>query len=174
MGQDKADVLVGAHTMLELVGAAVRSVAHQSILLGPEREGWECWPDSVHAHGPLAGMATALKRTQHDHVLLVAVDQPFIRHDTLRRITEGAASIPVVPVDDHGVPQVTCAVYPRGISEEAGAEASSGGSIQSLLDRVSFQPVPPNVWRSWGEDGRSWYSADDPDALKEGIERFQL
>lgn len=173
MGQDKADVLVGAHTMLELVGEAVRSVADHSILLGPDREGWECWPDSVHAQGPLAGMATALERTHHDHVLLVAVDQPFIRRDTLRRITEGATSIPVVPVDDHGVPQVTCAIYPKGIGDEAAGEASSGGSIQSLLDRVSFQPVPPHEWRSWGEDGRSWYSADDQDALKEGMERFQ-
>lgn len=172
MGQDKADVLVDDRTMLDLVGAAVRSVTSHSVLLGPDREGWECWPDSFHAEGPLAGIATALSRTEEDHVLLVAVDQPFIEVETLSRIRDLANGIPIVPVDDHGVPQVTCAIYPRGISGEAAEEAASGGSVQSLLDRVSFRPVSPNEWRAWGEDGRSWYSADDPEALEKGKAKF--
>lgn len=172
MGQDKADVLVGDRTMLQIVGSAVRSVSDEAILLGPDRDGWECWPDSVHAHGPLAGIATALKRADQDHVLLVAVDQPFLRPDTLRRIVGLAGDIPTVPVDDHGVPQVTCAIYPRSVAHVAEEEAAAGGSIQSLLDRVSFRPIAPDEWRSWGEDGRSWYSADDPESLGEGHERF--
>lgn len=172
MGQDKADVLVGDRTMLEMVGSTVRSVADHTVLLGPYREGWECWPDSVHAHGPLAGIATALSRTRHPQVLLLAVDQPFVRVETLRRMVGLAGDIPVVPVDDHGVPQVTCALYPRAIGPEAMAEADAAGSVQSLLDRVSFRAVTPDQWESWGEDGRSWYSADDPSSLEEGMARF--
>lgn len=169
MGRDKADVLVGDKTMLERVGHAVEAVTDQTIVLGPDREGWETWPDSVHVHGPLAGIATALSRTEHAHVLLLAVDQPFVRIETLRGIVELKADIPVVPVDEHGVPQVTCALYPRAISDEASEEAAASGSVQSLLDRVSFRPIPPDEWTEWGEDGRSWYSTDDPDALEKGI-----
>ena len=172
MGTDKAAVVVDGRTMLDRVGSTVEAVSDQTVLLGPDRDGWECWPDSVHAKGPLAGMTTALSRTNHDQVLLVAVDQAFVRRETLAEIVALAGDIPVVPVDDDGVPQVTCAVYPRAIEAMARDEAAAGGSVQSLLDRVSFMPVAPAKWASWGEDGRSWYSVDDPEALQEGLARY--
>jgi len=173
MGQNKANVLVRDRTMLEMVEAALRLVADRIVLLGPDREGWESWPDSIHAHGPLAGIATALNRTDTDHVLVVAVDHPFVRHETLRKMLDRAGDIPVVPVDDHGNRQVTCAVYPKTIALLAAEEAALGGSIQSLLDRVSFDAVPPDVWGSWGDDGRSWFSVDSQDALREALGRYQ-
>ncbi len=120
----------------------------------------------------MAGIATALSRTYHTQVLLVAVDQPFVRRETLGEIVALADDIPVVPVDDNGVPQVTCALYPRTIQAESMDEAAAGGSVQSLLDLVSFRPVPPDEWASWGEDGRSWYSVDHLEALEEGIRRY--
>lgn len=168
MGQDKADVLVGDKTMLEMVADAVGSVTDQLVLLGPDRDGWESWPDAVHVQGPLAGMATALQRTSRDHVLLVAVDHPFVTGATLGRLASLGGDVPCVPVDQHGVRQVTCALYPASVAEAAVEEAISAGSIQSLLDRVSFLPVEPETWQAWGEDGRSWFSADDPDSLNEG------
>ena len=172
MGQDKADVLVRGSTMLETVAAAVQPVTNRLIVLGPDREGWECWPDSVHAQGPLAGVATALTRTDTEHVLLVAVDHPFVTIDTLRHLTEMADGLPIVPVDDHGIRQVTCAIYPRSVSEAATEEARNGGSVQSLLDRVSFTAVNADTWRGWGEDGRSWFSADDQKSLSRGLSDF--
>jgi molybdopterin-guanine dinucleotide biosynthesis protein A len=101
-----------------------------------------------------------------DRVALVAVDHPFVRSDLLRRLVAIRSDRPVVPVDETGVRQVTCAVYPKSIGEAAVQEAAAGGSIQTLLDRVSFRPVAPNEWRSWGEDGRSWFSVDSPEALE--------
>lgn len=173
MGQDKADVLVGDRTMLEMVGSAVRAVTEHSILLGPDREGWESWPDSVHSEGPLAGIATALNRMEEDRLLVVAVDHPFVREETLCRLLALESDLPIVPVDDHGVRQVTCAVYPKSIADEAHEEAATEGSIQSLLDRVSFRPVTPDEWKPWGEDGRSWFSTDDPGSLDEGLSLYQ-
>jgi hypothetical protein len=78
----------------------------------------------------------------------------------------------VVPVDSAGVRQVTCAVYPKSIGEAALEEAGADGSMQSLLDRVSFEAVTPEKWEEWGEDGRSWFSADSAAALEEGIRRY--
>ena len=172
MGQDKADVLVQGSTMLENVAAAVAPVTDHLVVLGPDREGWECWPDTYHAQGPLAGLATALNRTSEEQMLLVAVDHPFVTTSTLRNLVAMAGSLPIVPVDDHGVRQVTCAVYPKTVAEAAVEEANAGGSVQSLLDRVSFTAVSPEVWRSWGEDGRSWFSADDPETLSEGLAHY--
>lgn len=172
MGQEKADVLVRDSTMLEMVGAALKTATSQVIVLGPHRDGWECWPDSVHVNGPLAGIATALRRTDRDLVAVVAVDHPFVRAHTLKRLLDRANRLAVVPVDDHGVRQVTCAVYPRSIGQAAVEEAQSGGSIQSLLDRVAFDAVVPAEWEPWGEDGRSWFSVDSQEALEEALSLF--
>lgn len=172
MGRDKTDVLISGRTMLETVAEAIRHVTPRVVLLGPERAGWECWPDSVHAQGPLAGIATALTRTSSDKVVLVAVDHPFVTADLLGKLTDIETNLPVVPVDETGVRQVTCAVYPSAIGETAVDEASAGGSIQTLLDRVSFRPVTPDEWKSWGEDGRSWFSVDDEAAREEAEAAF--
>lgn len=172
MGSDKADVALGGRPMLDWVASALSAVTDEIVLLGPDRPGWESWPDSVHAQGPLAGIATALARTDADRVLLVAVDHPFVTARFLKRLTEIESDVPVVPVDEAGVRQVTCAVYPTAISAAATDEATSGGSIQTLLDRVSFHPIAPEEWRSWGEDGRSWFSVDDEHALEQGMRAF--
>lgn len=172
MGRDKADVRVGGRPMLDRVADAVRAVTDKVVLLGPEREGWECWPDSVHAQGPLAGIATALLRSESDRVVLVAVDHPFVTPSLLGHLVEIDSDLPVVPVDAAGVRQVTCAVYPAAIGDAAVDEARARGSIQTLLDRVSFRPVTPDEWGDWGEDGRSWFSVDDEQAQADGEARY--
>lgn len=172
MGGDKAKVEISGSSLLELVASAMTPVAHRLVVLGPERDGWECWPDEIEAAGPLAGIATALTRMSEGRALVVAVDQPFARTETLRGLAGVESDLPVVPVDGRGTRQVTCAVYPSSVVTEAREEAATGGSIQSLLDRVSFTAVTPDVWESWGEDGRSWFSIDTPAALAEGTARF--
>lgn len=173
MGRDKADVAIAGDTMLDRVADAMGRAVGRTVLLGPDRPGWECWPDAFHAQGPLAGVATALTRTTSDRILLVAVDQPFLRTETLAYLLATDSEIPVVPVDRRGTRQVTCAVYPVSITDAAADEATVGGSIQTLLDRVSFTPIPPDVWQGWGEDGRSWFSVDDEDALAVGLDKYR-
>lgn len=173
MGTDKTGVEIAGRTMLSMVGEALASVLPRVVILGPASgEPFESWPDQLPAPGPLAGIATALERMDETRVLVVAVDQPFVRPETLAGIAAFQSNLPVVPVDAEGVRQVTCALYPKEIADAAGEEARAEGSIQSLLDRVSFQAVTPEVWRGWGEDGRSWYSVDTPEALATGIERY--
>ncbi len=172
MGADKAAVVIEGRTMLQRVVTALAAVTPRVVVLGGEREGLESWPDLVPGGGPLAGIATALSRMDEDRVLVVAVDQPFVRSQTLGRLVETEADLALVPVDQAGVRQVTCAVYPKSIEEAAVEEANADGSMQSLLDRVSFQAVTPETWTEWGEDGRSWFSADTVEALDEGKLRY--
>ena len=172
MGRDKADVPLRGRPLLNWVASALAPVSEEVILLGPDRPGWECWPDSVHAQGPLAGIATVLSRAGTDRVVMVAVDHPFVTTSFLSHLLTVESDLPVVPVDETGMRQVTCAVYPVGIAAAAEEEAASGGSIQTLLDRVSFRPVAPTEWRGWGEDGRSWFSVDTEDTLEIGARRF--
>lgn len=172
MGRDKADVEVKGEPMLSLVSKALSPYASRLVLLGSDRDEWECWPDAVHAQGPLAGIATALTRTTSDRVIVLAVDQPFVRTVTIERLLEIESGLPVVPVDETGTRQVTLAIFPTSIASAATDEARAGGSIQTLLDRVSFRPVAPDEWTNWGEDGRSWFSVDTEDDIAVGLARF--
>jgi molybdopterin-guanine dinucleotide biosynthesis protein A len=172
MGKDKALVDVSGETFLDRVAAEVALAADHVVVLGREQKGYENWPDEVPGAGPLTGIATALLRMEEDRTLIVAVDNVFVRGETLRQLASIVSDLPVVPVDEDGVRQVTCAVYPREIGGPAREEAEMGGSIQTLIDRVSFLPVTPDQWEEWGEDGRSWFSADTPAALDEGQSRY--
>jgi molybdopterin-guanine dinucleotide biosynthesis protein A len=172
MGTDKADVEISGATLLDRVATAVAEVSDRVVVLGDEREGYESWPDRAPGSGPLAGLATALSMMTEDRALVVAVDNAFVQPGTLAHLVSVESDLPVVPVDRTGVRQVTCAVYPRQIAGQAMEEAQTGGSVQTLLDRVSFFPVTPDQWEAWGEDGRSWYSVDTPEALATGIDRF--
>lgn len=172
MGRDKADVEVSGVTMLDRVTSTLALVADRVVVLGGTHPDRETWPDRSEIAGPLAGLTTALVRMSEDRLLLIAVDNLFVRESTLRRLITVESGLPVVPVDAEGVRQVTCAIYPRAIARAAIEEAEAGGSIQTLLDRVSFLPITPDIWETWDEDGRSWYSVDTPKALETGLARY--
>jgi molybdenum cofactor guanylyltransferase len=174
MGRDKAEVVVGGLTMLQRVAEALAAVTDRVVVLGPEKSGYECWPDESAAGGPLSGIATVLGRMNESRALVVGVDSPFVSASTLSHLAAIEGALPVVPVDDDGVRQVTCAVYPATVSAAAADEAAAGGSVQTLLDRVSFMPVTPATWRAWGEDGRSWHSVDTPESIVAAESLFGL
>ena len=175
MGADKATTEVAGRPMSAWVLDAVSAVC-EDVLVAGRPEGL----DSVRGiadpvadrRGPLSGLVGALEQSGSSPVLLVATDQPWVRVDTLRHLVELSGDLPVVPIDHDGTRQSTCAVFPPGILSVALDELLAGGSIQSVLDRTAFEPVEEDTWRSWGEDGRSWFGADTPESIATGVGRF--
>lgn len=174
MGTDKAEIRVGSATMLQHVAAALRDVADEVVIAGrtESAEGIPAVPDPGIPHlGPLAGLAAAAAARPEGLLVVVAVDQPWVRSETLRELASLASGLPVLPVEG-GIRQTTCAVYPAAVLGNIDEELAGGGSIQSLVDRISFVPVTEDEWSGWGEDGRSWYSADTMAAIELGIDRY--
>lgn len=173
MGSDKAQVTVGKRAMLDVVAGTASAVGEVVVIGGGQGSRWRVVDDvRPGRRGPLAGLETALQHAQGRDVGLVAVDQPFLRADTLQRLfaVDGDAVVPV----DEGWDQVTCAVYREPCLAMARSAFDTGGdrSLQHLVHAVDAGRVDPPVWRSWGEDGRSWYSVDTPEALEEGLRRY--
>lgn len=101
----------------------------------------------------------------------MAVDHPFVQAQTLEALLELDGDT-VVPVDA-GWQQVTCAVYrPSFLAAASRALDDGGRSIIAALDLVETRLVDEKQRRSWGEDGRSWFSVDSLDRLAEGIEKL--
>lgn len=172
MGVDKATYAVAGRPMIEWVGEALEAVADRVVVTGRDEPlaGYEPLPDPRPSHrGPLAGVVAALEAFWDTGVVVVAVDQPWVRPETLRQLAGRMTDLAVVPVDS-GVRQTTCAVYPPTVAAAARTELEEGGSLQSLLDVVAFEQVVD--WHSWGEDGRSWFSVDSPEDADEGLARF--
>lgn len=175
MGRDKATVVVGDRTMLEHVVSVVESVCDRVVIsgrsegIGPHQAVED--DDDGTRGNPLAGIATVAALIPDQPLLAVGVDQPWVRSETLRRLGATFQGLPVVPVDD-GFRQPLCAAYPAGLGDLARRELDAGGSLQSLLDVTSYDAI--SDWASWGEDGRSWYSADTMQRVDEGIRRFGL
>ena len=106
MGSDKANIEIDGKTMLDRVAAALGQVCWQVVVLGESRAGYENWTDDIDSPGPLAGIATALNRARQNRVLVVAVDNAFVRAETLAQLVAVESELPVVPVDAAGVRQV--------------------------------------------------------------------
>ena len=102
--------------------------------------------DEQPACGPLGGIAATISRIQTDHLLVLAIDMPFMTHDYLRGLSQrampGCGAVPIIA--DRAEP--LAAFYPK----ESGADfvtALSGNdfSLQTLLcklmDTNKVQPI---------------------------------
>ena len=174
MGRDKATARVGGKPMAEWVAEALRSVFDRTAAVGRKDSlaGLEAIPDApAGGRGPLRGVVTAL-RLLDCPVVAVAVDQPLVRPETLRRLAEAASAGTAVCVDIK--PQVTCAAYSPDCLPEAERILAEGGSLQNLLRAVPWKRLEKETWSRWGEDGRSWFSMDDEEAIITAENRFRL
>lgn len=169
MGRDKALVDFRGIPMIDHVSTALRSAGLEVLVVGRKTSasGVAGIPDiDGLGGGPAIGLLTAFRHVDSDDVLLVAVDQPRLRPETVR----GLLALPgdaVVPSAD-GHPQVTCALYRRQCHEPLEELLSSGQSkLRRLLPIVDTTFVEESAWTAWGEDGRSWMSLDTPQALRD-------
>jgi len=106
-------------------------------------------------------------------VLVVGVDQPYVRVETLRFLLAFAgATEAVMPVDESGKRQGTCAVYPSSWLDRAERADQNDQSLEEFLQTVKVREIGPDVWRGWAEDGRSWFRVSSADTLEEARHRF--
>jgi len=168
MGTHKPGVVVAGRTMLEWVIAA--AAAHPTLVVGgPETTSAPWLADEVR-NGPVGALALAIAAVDGP-VVLVGADQPWLRPSTLAALAAFPSEAAFVPVDGERR-QVTCARYPGGIADIAARVAADRGGLQRLVDLIPRAEVAEDRWRTWGEDGRSWFGVDTPADIETGIARY--
>ena len=171
MGRDKAMTLLDGRTLLDWVSAALSQVVSEVIVVGrKEAGGMRAIPDALPGgRGPSAGIVTGLREAGGGPIVVLGVDQPWVRSATLAALL-GVRPQPAIPMD--GQYQVTCATYSAASLCLLTAIARDQRSLQPEAPLLEGTVVFADRWRSWGEDGRSWFSVDSPEDLQEGLRRY--
>lgn len=146
MGEDKAFVKFSGITLLDRALHLASQVAGDVRIVGMVEKfsGFaKTVPDIFANRGPLGGIHAALRSTDTDFNLILAVDTPFIAPRFLRYMRDLAfASKVLVTVPNvNGRVQPLCAIYRREFAEPAETLLASGQSKIDLLFRPELTRI---------------------------------
>lgn len=142
MRQDKAFLKLGSLTLLERAFDLARVVCQEVRIVGPAQKFENYGPtvqDVFPDQGPLAGIHAALKSSQTELNLLLAVDMPFMDPAFLKHlIAQSRATKELVTVPRcSGGWQPLCAVYRRDFAAAAERSLREGhNKIDPLFTKV--------------------------------------
>src|SRR5438477_13186307 len=92
MGEDKATILFRSVPLWKIQLELLRKFQPQELLVSAQIDPhWrpadaQFVADQLPSRGPMSGIAAALSRISSDHLLVLAIDMPFMTENYLRRI----------------------------------------------------------------------------------------
>ena len=152
MGEDKATILFRSVPLWKIQLELLRQLEPHELFVSARTD--PVWhpadaqfvADQLPSRGPVSGIAAALSRISSDHLLVLAIDMPFMSASYLRRI---CASIEpmcgVVPmIADRAEP--LAAIYPRTAVADfeqslSGTDFSLQSLVHKLIDAGKMRPV---------------------------------
>lgn len=150
MGADKALLEVNGRTLLERALHTLSKVASGVWILG----NWDKFgafgkviADELPGHGPLGGIHAALRASNHDLNLILAVDMPFVEVRFLEYLVARASRNSAAVTVPHagGGWQPLCAIYRREFAEVAEPALRAGkNKIDPLFKQLSLCVVEEN------------------------------
>jgi molybdopterin-guanine dinucleotide biosynthesis protein A len=143
MGRDKAAVVFRDEPLWRRQLRVLRDLGPEKVFVSARTESsWlpddtELLLDEPPSRGPLSGLTKALEQMQTSHLLVLAVDMPFVTRDQLhplcRLATEGCGVVPMIGARAEPL----AAVYPKESALDfAAALASSDFSLQALVRKL--------------------------------------
>jgi molybdenum cofactor guanylyltransferase len=143
MGQDKATILFRNAPLWQIQLDLLRKLQLQELFISAQTDPpWrpadiEFVPDDQPSRGPMSGIAAALSRISCGHLLVLAIDMPFMTESYWRSLCEKVERGPgVVPLIENRA-EPLAAIYPRDAHDDV-VDALSGSdfSLQSLVGKL--------------------------------------
>jgi molybdenum cofactor guanylyltransferase len=167
MGQDKANLRLGEHTMLQNAVAILQPLFAETILCvrqpRPEIALLQVCDDPLYC-GPLAALVSGLERAATPWVYATACDVPFISPEVVDFLATLRAGFQAVVPLVHGYPQPLAAFYAASCLGEAQDCLNSTGkhSMRALLDKLQVRYVGEAALRAVDPVLRSFIDLDTP------------
>ena len=125
MGRDKAAIVFSGEPLWQRQLALLRQIRSEEIFISartdPQWRPNDCKfvPDDSPSRGPLSGIAAALNTMRSTHLLVVAIDMPFMTEKFLQSLCDRVApTVGALPkIRDRAEP--LCAIYPRETAKSA-------------------------------------------------------
>jgi molybdenum cofactor guanylyltransferase len=166
MGRDKAGVNLGGTTLLGRVLATLASAGLDDVVTVGGGPGPMAIADHWPGEGPLGGVLTALAARPEHHVLVVAVDLPFLDAHTIRALldtsTDGDADVVIARTDRL---EPLCARWLP--SAEPTLRAAFGRGERSIRRTLGLLRV-----HAVDVDPAALVDVDDPEALDAAAKRL--
>src|SRR5688572_11164715 len=143
MGRDKAVVVFRDEPLWRRQLRILRDLGPEKVFVSARTESsWlpddtELLLDEPPSRGPLSGLTKALERMETSHLLVFAVDMPFVTREQLHHLwtlaTEGCGVVPMIGA--RGEP--LAAIYPKESALDfAAALAGADFSLQTLVRKL--------------------------------------
>jgi len=143
MGRDKATVLFRGKPLWQIQLKLLRRLHPPEILVSAKTEppwrppGVRYVGDLAPSRGPISGLAASLATMRSAHLLVVAIDMPFMNGKFLRRLCELIEPGVGVVAQMNGRAEPLAAIYPREAEVELrGTLADEDFSLQTLIRRL--------------------------------------
>lgn len=170
MGQDKATLRLGQHTLITHVQAIVQPLfAHVQVSVRQPRADLElpqvC--DALPAAGPLAGLCAALAQVDTAWIFAVATDMPFVQPALINTLAQRRGDFQAVVPVVHGHPQPLAAFYATSGLDVMRAVLEGDGthSLRAALERLNVCYVEESELLAADPGLRSFFDLDTPEDL---------
>jgi len=175
MGQNKAFLQLHGRTLLEHAMETARSVTANVRIVGQQEKFGaygEVIEDTFRDRGPLAVIHAALRSSDDDLNLVIAVDTPFIETNVLQYLIDAArhttklATVPRIA----GHLQTLCAIYRRGFADIAEASLQAGKNrIDPLFRPEVAHVISEEEMRSLAFDPRMFDNLNTPEEYERAL-----
>lgn len=146
---------------------ALRQVADPVFIVAPEPApfthlGVRVVPDRLPGRGALGGIYTAILESDHDRVLVVACDMPFLNPALLQHMAGVRDADLVIPRSPGGL-EPLCAIYTRRCAEPIRTRLDRGALEASVLpEGLKIQEVGPEILAAYDPDGLMFVNVNTP------------
>lgn len=174
MGTDKAFIPLDGRTLLARALDLARQVTTDVRIVGDRRKFAPFGPvveDIFPGCGPLGGIHGALRSSQSDLNVILAVDAPFVSLALLQHLVTRARNCPSAAITvprANGGWQPLCAVYRREFADAAEQSLTQGRyKIDALFEEAHTQIITEDELQAAGFSPRIFINLNTPQELAE-------
>jgi molybdopterin-guanine dinucleotide biosynthesis protein A len=177
MGRDKALIPLAGKRLIEYALDHLQGLTDDLFITTNQPEllkhlGLRLVPDEVPGQGALYGLRTALLAAQHDNVLIVACDMPFIQRELIEHMFSLAGQADVIIPEQDGNFEPMLALYRASTCLPEIERALKGQQFRviSFFPGVSILPIDTEVLDLYDPHRLSFFNINTPEEIQQAEE----